>query len=318
MPETGRRNMKNVAPATIILILYLLASCQDPDNSGAYHYSQFFRGVELPAQNVDQASLTVMALGDTGTGESGQIDVAEALHDYDVANGSDFVLLLGDNFYDHGVESVDDDLLQERFEDVYLLDVPFYAIMGNHDHKGAPEAQIAYSQISPHWVMPDAFYSVQYILNDGTVVHLIALDTETLEEDETISDHQIEWLTDILSQSNGDWKIVFGHHPLYSEGAHGGSSKLVSLLEALFVEYGIHLYLAGHEHDQAILIAPWDGYALVSGAGSKSRDTGIGDDTVFAIGELGFMVLRIDSAAIWIDVLNADGDAEYSLEVTAD
>jgi 3',5'-cyclic AMP phosphodiesterase CpdA len=165
--------------------------------------------------------------------------------------------------------------------------------------------------------MPDAFYAVQYVLQDGTSVQLIGLDTETLQEDESVSERQLDWLEEVLRRSDSDWKIVFGHHPLYSEGSHGGSDKLVGLLKPLFMKYGVHLYLAGHDHSQQVLEAPWDGFALVSGAGAKSSATGTGADTLFATSRKGFMVLKIDGAAIWIDVVSEGGLVEYSLELTA-
>ena len=49
--------------------------------------------------------------------------------------GFGFVVLLGDNFYEDGVASVDDPQWQTKFEDPYAnIDLPFYAVLGNHDH----------------------------------------------------------------------------------------------------------------------------------------------------------------------------------------
>ena len=50
----------------------------------------------------------------------------------------EFVLALGDNFYDWGVENVDDKMFKRTFERVYTskeLQCPWYPTAGNHDYK---------------------------------------------------------------------------------------------------------------------------------------------------------------------------------------
>ena len=51
-----------------------------------------------------------VAMGDTGEGNADQATVAAAIETLCAAQGCDFVLLLGDNFYDVGVEDVNDTL----------------------------------------------------------------------------------------------------------------------------------------------------------------------------------------------------------------
>eukprot|EP00493_Phyllostaurus_siculus_P017225 UN17488 len=57
-----------------------------------------------------------------------------------------FVLALGDNFYGSGIHGDETDpRFRETFEDVYTnksLQIPFYAIAGNHDHMNNVTAQI--------------------------------------------------------------------------------------------------------------------------------------------------------------------------------
>ena len=49
-----------------------------------------------------------------------------------------FVLNVGDNFYPHGLSSVDDEQFTRSFTSVYnqtaLLGVPWYSVLGNHDY----------------------------------------------------------------------------------------------------------------------------------------------------------------------------------------
>src|SRR5262245_51400900 len=86
----------------------------------------------LPLPN-KSGSLKFAVLGDFGTGDRPQMDLAQqmvALHD---RFKYDFVVLVGDNIY--GSERPQD--FKKKFEDPYkpLLDagVKFYASLGNHD-----------------------------------------------------------------------------------------------------------------------------------------------------------------------------------------
>ncbi|MBI4548544.1 MAG: metallophosphoesterase, partial [Ignavibacteriae bacterium] len=84
-----------------------------------------------------QETIRFIAVGDTGTGDDDQKRVAEGIGRVCAAQGCDFMLMLGDNFYPHGVKSTQDLLLEERFESIYKkLNKPFVVIAGNHDTQG--------------------------------------------------------------------------------------------------------------------------------------------------------------------------------------
>ena len=80
------------------------------------------------------------------------------------------VFCLGDNFYGSGIHTPADGpdgekRFKKTFEDVYnapaLMDIPFYAIAGNHDHGGNVSAQIAYGTThKTRWVYPAWYYNV--------------------------------------------------------------------------------------------------------------------------------------------------------------
>jgi hypothetical protein len=60
---------------------------------------------------------------------------------------------------------------------------------------------------------------------------------------------QLDWFERAMKDSKSDWKMAYFHHPLYSSGeAHGSEVDLRTLLEPLFVKYGMDVVFAGHEH----------------------------------------------------------------------
>ena len=80
--------------------------------------------------------LQLVAVGDTGTGNEEQFEVAHGMARICKESGCDMVLLLGDNFYPNGVKSTEDPQFQSKFEEVYKeIKKPFFAVLGNHDVK---------------------------------------------------------------------------------------------------------------------------------------------------------------------------------------
>ncbi|PYX56817.1 MAG: hypothetical protein DMG76_13605 [Acidobacteria bacterium] len=82
---------------------------------------------------MESKSLRFAVIGDSGTDEREQYEIAKETEIYRQKVGFDFVIMLGDNIY-RGHLSKD---FAEKFEQPYklLLDagVKFYASLGNHD-----------------------------------------------------------------------------------------------------------------------------------------------------------------------------------------
>jgi hypothetical protein len=68
-----------------------------------------------------------------------------------------FTVLLGDNFYDYGVSSVNDSLWG-LFDSISHISPIFYAVLGNHDYGQSINSQIYYTQINPIWAMPARYF----------------------------------------------------------------------------------------------------------------------------------------------------------------
>ena len=190
--------------------------------------SLFGQKLTLP---VHQGAVRFAPIGDMGTGEPPQYEVASRMNAIREEFPFDFVIMLGDNIY--GGNSAAD--FKKKFELPYklLLDsgVKFYASLGNHD----AATQKTYK--------PFNMGGQQYYTYKKGNVQFFALDSNYMSPQEVV------WLTKELQNSNSDWKVCYFHHPLYSSGKfHGPSVELRQVLEPLFMKYGVQVVFSGHDH----------------------------------------------------------------------
>lgn len=264
--------------------------------------------------------LRFYALGDTGSGNANQRAVADSLALFHADFGGSFALLLGDNFYEDGVSSTSDPQWASKFENMYdpaVLDFPFYAVLGNHDYHLDEQAQVDYTTEHPdsRWEMPGRYYSFSQVLPDGTRIDFFGLDGYTMATE----DAQLAWLQAALAESTlagADWKIVFSHYPLYSNGVHGDNPALISRLSQTLADGGADLYVSGHDHDLQIL-EPMNGTCfMISGAGSRPRDTQCLENTVYANNQLGFMAFRVSNGELSACVVLEDAVLDFCYTLT--
>ncbi len=97
---------------------------------------------------------------------------------------------------------------------------------------------------------------------------------------------QLEWLENELKEAgDGDWKICYFHHPLYSSGkTHGSSTDLRKVLEPLFVKYHVDMVFAGHDHVYE-RVKPQNGiYYFIEGASGELRSGDLNQNGIPAKG----------------------------------
>jgi len=199
-------------------------------------------------------SLKFAAIGDNGTGERPQYEVAQQMTRLHSEFPFDLVIMLGDNMY--GSQRPAD--FTRKFEQPYApllsIGVKFQASLGNHD---TPE-QIFYK---PYNMNGQRYYT--YARNN---VRFFALDSTLMDR------KQVAWIESALRDSREDWKICYFHHPLYSNAArHGSSVDLRTLIEPIFVKYGVNVVFSGHDHVYE-RIQPQKGINyFVSGAAGQLR-----------------------------------------------
>ena len=180
---------------------------------------------------LEPGSVRFAAIGDMGTGERPQYELAARMESFRQTFPFDFVITLGDNIYG-GNDEID---FHTKFELPYApllkAGVKFYASLGNHDSP----SQSLYK--------PFNMNGEQYYTFKKGNAQFFALDSGYMRPKE------LTWLEDALKKSDADWKICYFHHPLYSSGGfHGSATELRGILEPLFVKYGVQVVFAGHDH----------------------------------------------------------------------
>lgn len=204
-------------------------------------------------------SVRMGVIGDSGTGDKPQYEVAAQLVKEHERFPFDFVIMLGDNMY--GSERPAD--FVQKFEKPYkpLLDagVKFFAALGNHDD---PNLQRNYK--------PFNMNGERYYTFAKGPVRFFVLDSNYMDP------KQLAWLDKELAGSTEPWKISYFHHPLYSSGArHGSEVDLREQIEPLFLKYGVSAVFAGHEHFYERVV-PQKGIAyFTSGGAAKLREGNI-------------------------------------------
>jgi len=108
---------------------------------------------------------------------------------------------------------------------------------------------------------------------------------------------QLDWLKRELEASDSRWKVVYGHHPIYSHGYHGDNPTLIR--ELLPVLKGrANVYLTGHDHDMQHLKPEGDLHFFIAGCGGKRRKIRPGPRSLFAKSALGFSVLEANESSL--------------------
>ena len=238
-------------------------------------------------------SLKFAAIGDNGTGDTPQYDVARQMVTAHGAFAFDLVIMLGDNMY--GGQSPQD--FVQKFEKPYAellaAGVKFQASLGNHDR---PE-NVSYK-----------FYNMggqRYYTYARNNVRFFVIDSTQVDP------KQLEWLEGALRDAKEDWKIPYFHHPLYSDAArHGSSVDLRVLLEPLFTRYGVNVVFSGHDHVYERLKPQKGIYYFVSGSAGQLRKGNMRPDDETAAyfdQDQSFMLVEVAGDDMFFQVISRTG-----------
>jgi tartrate-resistant acid phosphatase type 5 len=262
-------------------------------------------------------------------GIADQQEVADQMAKTADSANVEFIATCGDNFQINGVASAQDPLWMVNFENVYKgnsLQVEWFPVMGNHDYKGNPQAEIDYSKISRRWRMTDRNYTFTKKINDSISARFIFIDTPPLIDEyrnnpeeypdaiKQNADKEIKWLKDVLANSKEQWKIVFGHHPVYSASRkHGNTKEMISRVKPLLEQYNAQFYICGHDHDfQHLREEGGNVDYIVTGTGSETRPSSSNEMSLFSKSEPGFSVVSLKADSLRICFVGTNGNIVYS------
>lgn len=242
--------------------------------------------------------------------------------------GGDFVISVGDNFYPDGVQSTQDYHWTSSFEKVYkhpgtYLD--WWVVLGNHDYRGNVQAQIDYSDVSRRWNMPDRYYTKTFKVGDDAEALFVFIDTNPLytpylndpfkkhsDVDEQDIPKQLEWIEQTLQNSQAKWKIVVGHHQLYTGGRrHGLANPVRDHLLPIFQRQQIDLYLCGHEHHLEYSVNQGL-HQIITGAGSSVRDYDGEANSVYGISTHGFVAFTLTTEELEFHFIDHNGQVLHT------
>ncbi|KAK1416304.1 hypothetical protein QVD17_32093 [Tagetes erecta] len=310
---------------TILLVVYMVVAT-------LYVAAELQRFHHFPTK--PDRSLDILVVGDWGRrGLYNQSNVAHQMGKIGEKLDVDFIVSAGDNFYEDGLIDEEDPLFDESFTQVYTaksLQKQWYSVLGNHDYRGNVLAQLspALKQKDSKWLCLRSF-----IVNSG-IVEFFFIDTTPFEDKYfTDEDHDYDWrgvlpreeyLSNLLKEvdmalekSNATWKIVIGHHTIFSAGSHGNTQELIDQLLPILEAREVDLYINGHDHClQHISSQNSQLQFLTSGGGSKAWRGEVNQwnpkEMQFYYDGQGFMTLRVTESDISVAFYDVFGEIIHS------
>jgi len=188
------------------------------------------------------------------------------------------VLALGDNAYDSGTTAEYTDCYHPTWGRHRSRTRPS---IGNHDYKtsrGAPYYAYFGWRAGPSG---RGYYSFNF---GGW--HVIALNSNI---DVSSSSTQVQWLRSDLAANPARCTLAFFHHPRFSSGYHGTSSRMRPIWDVLYAA-NADLVLNGHDHDYERFAPQTPAGAYDSGRGIIEIVVGTG-----GVGLRSFSTIRANS-----------------------
>eukprot|EP00440_Ansanella_granifera_P053265 gb/GFBE01057743.1/.p1 GENE.gb/GFBE01057743.1/~~gb/GFBE01057743.1/.p1 ORF type:complete len:437 (+),score=89.97 gb/GFBE01057743.1/:1-1311(+) len=235
----------------------------------------------------------LLVIGDYGTTDQRQRDIAVGLAKVAAKRDPVAIAGIGDNLYRSGADWNQWNVV-EKWAKIYMEDDklsslrrPWHVITGNHDWytDATYERDFTTSdynqQYGGHWQMPAFWFKKTYTSPSGLTVDAFYIDTVIARGYSAVvkgvlhgdpQGEQRDWLRQELASSTADWKIVLGHHPVYSAGSHGRSETLLGNLDPVLRESGVPMYFAGHDHSKQIIFFEGMNYIISGAGGAVARD----------------------------------------------
>jgi 3',5'-cyclic AMP phosphodiesterase CpdA len=252
-------------------------------------------GEPVPAVT-DEPLARLAIAGDTGMRNDAVEATAKQMQLESEREGEpyDALVILGDMIYPDGDADLTDRSITEPFARI-LEDAVLVPVLGNHDVQSGEGREI----------MNRLGRDTDWYVEKVGPVRLIVLDSNRVGNKE-----QRAWLRGVLAEKQppDTWTIAAMHHPPYSAGEHGSSMNVRRAWVPLFEAAGVPLVLAGHDHDYQRSKPQNDITYVISGGGSKLRDTGREDFTEVSASILHYLDLLVYDDRLEGRAIDHDGE----------
>ncbi len=294
--------------------------------------------VRITPYQSNEDSLHFLVVGNQGRGNKEQENVANGMNFYCLnVKECQFIIGVGNNFYEYGVQNTLDTQFQSKFESIYkqsaLKDLKWYLTLGNKDYGGNTQAQIDYSLFNnnTNWIMPNYYYSfkkqsrlgkfnVTFVMTDTTPLcetDTNVLNVTTLNERKKTNNKQLEFIENVMKDGN-EMKIVVGHHPIYSVGESRGNEVLRNLLEPLLHKHKIKLHLSGHDPLLQYFYSthhPIIHYVSSGGGSGNIQKVSWSFILRRLYNNSGFISVDVKESFIQVTALNRDGKGVFNFKI---
>jgi hypothetical protein len=213
------------------------------------------------------SSFRFLAFGDSGSGYPEQYKLAKVMESYE----PELIVHTGDLIYPDGALRHYPSKFYEP-NAALLRRCAFFPCLGNHDYNdvlGEPmRANFLFPGNGPEGMHPE-----QYYWFDFGDVRFVCLDSN-----DAFSDMRkiVPWLDRVLGDAGDRWRVLFFHHPCYTDGSHTPSGKIRELVVPLADKWNVELVLVGHNHMHERTRAIRGGEVVPDGEGTVYITTGAG------------------------------------------
>jgi len=274
-----------------------------PDTTYHYQVDGFGAGSFRTAPSSAATSVALWALADTQTNPVVHQAIAASIRAAYVAAPEKQTLLL------HAGDWTDDDLEATWSSQFFLpgidypqlvaqyAELPMAGGRGNHEAAGD-----VFRKYFPFPYAGDFYWSFDY-----GPVHVVVVDQYV---DYTPGSAQYAWLAADLAATTRPWKIVIMHQPAWtaSGGIAGDDTDVQAALHPLFLQHGVDLVLAGHNHCYARAVIDGLQYLTIGGAGGELIvPNPITPNVVTAVSDYHYVAFDVDGATLTLTARRATG-----------
>jgi hypothetical protein len=252
-------------------------------------------------------AITFAVIGDTGElpleylgAPSAKAAVARAVLDSEPR--PELVLHMGDVVYPDGSWAFYKAFFFGPMQPL-MGEIPVFASLGNHDVRA--EMGRAWLEVFSTRAN-NADRTERYYSFDWGDVHFVALDSASSPIDE--GSPQRRFLEEDLAASDAAWKVVYFHHPPFSDAAHKDDERLKRELVPLLERAKVDLVLSGHDHCYERL-RPVNGvtYVVSGGGGARPYEIEPTERLVSGRSVHHFVRGRADARRLTLEAIDTDG-----------